>query len=146
MIYNELAPIAALKRKSSCGVLGIYRVDAYICPAKEMVSMIVATTENIPNYEVTEVLGTAFGVVVRARGIGGDIMASLKGLVGGEVKQYTQMIEDARRQAMDRMIENAHAMGGDAITMMRFDSGDVAQNMSEIVAYGTVVKLRPAQR
>ncbi|CAH8772477.1 YbjQ family protein [Paenibacillus dendritiformis] len=108
--------------------------------------MIVATTENIPNYEVIEVIGTAFGVVVRARGIGGDIMASLKGLVGGEVKQYTQMIEDARRQAMDRMIENAHAMGGDAITMMRFDSGDVAQNMSEIVAYGTVVKLRPVQR
>lgn len=107
--------------------------------------MIVVTTERIANYEVSEVLGTAFGVVVRARGIGGDIMASLKGLVGGEVKQYTQMIEDARRQAMDRMIENAHAMGGDGIIMMRFDSGDVGQNMSEIVAYGTVVKLKAVQ-
>lgn len=104
--------------------------------------MIVVTTEQISGYEVTEVLGATFGVVVRSRGIGGDIMASLKGLVGGEVKQYTSMIEDARRQAMDRMVQNAHAMGGDAIIMMRFDSGDIGTNMSEIVAYGTAVKVR----
>lgn len=104
--------------------------------------MIIATTENIAGYEVEEVLGSTFGVVVRARGIGGDILASLKGLVGGEIKQYTQMIEDARRQALDRMVQNAHAMGADAIIMMRFDSGDVGNNMSEIVAYGTAVKLR----
>ncbi|MEB3101077.1 YbjQ family protein [Ferviditalea candida] len=104
--------------------------------------MIVTTTENIKGFEVTEVLGTAFGVVVRARGIGGDILASLKGLVGGEIKQYTQMIEDARRQAMDRMVQNAHAMGADAVVMMRFDSGDIGSNMSEIVAYGTAVKAR----
>jgi|SRR5690606_22403175 uncharacterized protein YbjQ (UPF0145 family) len=104
--------------------------------------MLVVTTEHVPGYEVTEVLGSAFGVVVRARGIGGDILASLKGLVGGEIKQYTQMIEDARRQALDRMVQNAHAMGADAVVMMRFDSGDVGHNMSEIVAYGTAVKLR----
>lgn len=106
--------------------------------------MLITTTENIHNFEIVETLGTAFGVVVRARGIGGDILASLKGIVGGEVKQYTQMIEDARRQAIDRMVQNAHAMGGDAIIMMRFDSGDVGNNMSEIVAYGTVVRTRPA--
>lgn len=104
--------------------------------------MIITTTENVAGYEITEVLGSAFGVVVRARGIGGDILASLKGLVGGEIKQYTQMIEDARRQALDRMVQNAHAMGADAVVMMRFDSGDVGHNMSEIVAYGTAVKLR----
>lgn len=104
--------------------------------------MIIATTEHISGYETTEVLGAAFGVVVRSRGIGGDILASLKGIVGGEIKQYTQMIEDARRQAIDRMVQNAHAMGADAIVMMRFDSGEVGQNMSEIVAYGTAVKLR----
>jgi uncharacterized protein YbjQ (UPF0145 family) len=104
--------------------------------------LLVTTTENIKGYEVTEILGTAFGVVVRARGLGGDIVASLKGLVGGEVKQYTQMIEDARRQALDRMVKNAHEMGGDAIVMMRFDSGDIGTNMSEIVAYGTAVKTR----
>ncbi|CAH0118367.1 MULTISPECIES: YbjQ family protein [unclassified Paenibacillus] len=105
--------------------------------------MLITTTENIKNYEITEVYGTAFGVVVRARGLGGDIMASLKGLVGGEVTQYTQMIEDARRQAIDRMIQNAHAMGANAVVMMRFDSGDIGSNMSEIVAYGTAVQARP---
>lgn len=105
--------------------------------------MIVTTTENIKGYEVTEVLGAVFGVVVRARGLGGDILASLKGLVGGEIKQYTQMIEDARKQALDRMVQNAHAMGADAIVMMRFDSGDIGSNMSEIVAYGTAVRIRP---
>jgi uncharacterized protein YbjQ (UPF0145 family) len=104
--------------------------------------MIIATTEGVAGYEVTEVLGTAFGVVVRARGIGGDIMASLKGLVGGEVTQYTQMVEDGRKQAMDRMVKNAAAMGADAVIMMRFDSGDIGQNMSEIVSYGTAVRLR----
>jgi uncharacterized protein YbjQ (UPF0145 family) len=104
--------------------------------------MIITTTENIKGYEVTEVFGAAFGVVVRARGLGGDIMASLKGLVGGEVKQYTQMIEDARKQALDRMVKNAHAMGADAVVMMRFDSGDIGSNMSEIVAYGTAVKVQ----
>lgn len=103
--------------------------------------MLVSTTERLAGHEITEVLGTAFGVVVRARGLGGDILASLKGLVGGEIKQYTQMIEDARRQAMDRLVQNAHAMGADAIVMMRFDSGDVGSNMSEIVAYGTAVKI-----
>jgi uncharacterized protein YbjQ (UPF0145 family) len=104
--------------------------------------MIISTTEGIAGYEVTEVLGTTFGVVVRARGIGGDILASLKGLVGGEVTQYTQMVEDGRKQAMDRMVKNAAAMGADAVIMMRFDSGDIGQNMSEIVSYGTAVRLQ----
>ncbi|MCR8644937.1 YbjQ family protein [Paenibacillus sp. N1-5-1-14] len=104
--------------------------------------MMISTTEGLAGYEVTEVLGTTFGVVVRARGLGGDIMASLKGLVGGEVKQYTQMIEDARKQAIDRMVQNAAEMGGNAVIMMRFDSGDIGQNMSEIVAYGTAVRVR----
>lgn len=103
--------------------------------------MIISTTENIAGHRISEVFGATFGVVVRARGIGGDIMASLKGLVGGEVKQYTQMIEDARRQALDRMVRNAAAMGANAVIMMRFDSGDIGQNMSEIVAYGTAVRI-----
>lgn len=107
--------------------------------------MIVVTTEKVAGHEIAEVLGMTVGVVVRARGIGGDLLASLKGLVGGEIKQYTQMIEDARRQAMDRMVQNAHAMGADAIVMMRFDSGDIGSNMSEIVSYGTAVKLRKAE-
>ncbi|MCP1143452.1 YbjQ family protein [Lysinibacillus endophyticus] len=106
--------------------------------------MIIVTTENIPNYKVTEVLGPVFGLTVRARGIGKDIVASLKGLVGGEINQYTEMLEDARKQAIDRMVKNAAAMGADAIVMMRFDSGEIGQNMSEIIAYGTAVKIDKA--
>lgn len=103
--------------------------------------MIVVTTEKIPGYEVVEVYGPSFGVVVRARGLVRDIGAVLKGLVGGEISQYTQMIEDARRQALDRLVENASAMGANAIIMMRFDNGSIGQNMSEVVAYGTAVKV-----
>lgn len=101
--------------------------------------MIIVTSENIANHRVTEVLGPVFGLTVRARGIGKDIMASLKGLVGGEINQYTEMLEDARKQAIDRMVKNASAMGANAIVMMRFDSGEIGQNMSEIIAYGTAV-------
>ncbi|WP_338449427.1 YbjQ family protein [Niallia oryzisoli] len=101
--------------------------------------MLVVTTERIPNYKIVEVKGPVFGLTVRARGIGKDIMASFKGLVGGEINQYTEMLEDARKQAMDRMVENAKAMGANAIIMMRFDSGEIGQNMSEIVSYGTAV-------
>ncbi|OCA81600.1 hypothetical protein A8F94_22285 [Bacillus sp. FJAT-27225] len=99
--------------------------------------MIVVTTEKIEGYRVKEVKGPCFGLIVRSRGLGGDIMAGLKGLVGGEIKQYTSMLEDSRKEAMDRMIRNATEMGANAIIMMRFDSGEIGQNMSEIVAYGT---------
>lgn len=101
--------------------------------------MIIVTTENVANYKVTQVLGPVFGLTVRARGIGKDIVASLKGLIGGEINQYTEMLEDARKQAIDRMVKNAGAMGANAIIMMRFDSGEIGQNMSEIIAYGTAV-------
>ncbi|BDH60271.1 hypothetical protein MTP04_04010 [Lysinibacillus sp. PLM2] len=102
--------------------------------------MIIVTTENIPNYRVTEVLGPVFGLTVRARGLGKDITAALKGLIGGEINQYTEMLEDARKQAIDRMVENATAMGANGIVMMRFDSGEIGQSMSEIIAYGTAVR------
>ncbi len=101
--------------------------------------MIIVTTEQIPNYRIKEIKGPVFGITVRARGIGKDIVASLKGLVGGEINQYTEMLEDARKQSIDRMVENAQAMGANAITMMRFDSGEIGQSMSEIIAYGTAV-------
>jgi len=101
--------------------------------------MIVVTTENIEGYKLVEVKGPVFGVIVRSRGLGGDILAGLKSLVGGEIKQYTAMLEDARKEAMDRMTKNASEMDANAIIMMRFDSGEIGQNMSEIVAYGTAV-------
>ena len=101
--------------------------------------MLVATTENIAGYRTCETLGQAFGVVVRSRGIGGNIIASLRSIVGGEIHEYTQLLEEERRQAVDRLVRNATAMGANAVVMMRFDSSEIGQAMSEIVAYGTAV-------
>lgn len=103
--------------------------------------MVVATTEQIAGRRITRTLGQVFGVVVRSRGLGGNIMAGLRSIVGGEITEYTAMLEEARRHALDRMVQNATAMGADAIVMMRFDSSELGQSMSEIVAYGTAVTL-----
>lgn len=107
--------------------------------------MLIVTTENIANHKIVEIKGPVFGITVRARGIGKDIVASLKGLLGGEISQYTEMLEDARKQAIDRMVENARAMDANAVIMMRFDSGEIGQNMSEIIAYGTAVVVEEDQ-
>lgn len=103
--------------------------------------MIIITGEHVPGYKIKEIKGPAFGLTVRARGLGKDITAAFKGIVGGEVKQYVEMLEDARKEAMDRMTANAQQMGADAIIMFRFDSGNISSTMSEIVAYGTAVTL-----
>ena len=105
--------------------------------------MLVVTTENIPHYRVVEIKGQCFGVVVRSRGIGGNIIAGLRSIVGGEIHEYTQMLEEARRHAIDRLVQNATAMGANAILMMRFDSSEIGQTMSEIVAYGTAAIVEP---
>jgi uncharacterized protein YbjQ (UPF0145 family) len=105
--------------------------------------MLVVTTENVPGHQVIQVKGQVFGVVVRSRGIGGNMMAGLRSLVGGEIHEYTQMLEEARRHALDRLVSNAKMMGANAVLMMRFDSAEIGQTMSEIVAYGTAVVLDP---
>ena len=99
--------------------------------------LIVTTTENIPEARVVRTLGQVFGLTVRSRSLGGNIAAVLKSLIGGEIKSYVKLNEDSRRQALDRMVQNAAAMGANAITMMRFDSTEMGGGMSEIVAYGT---------
>ena len=106
--------------------------------------MIVVTTENVVGYRVKETKGQVFGVVVRSRGLGGNIMAGLRSIVGGEITEYTQLLEEARRHAVDRMVQNAQAMGANGIIMMRFDSSEIGQVMSEIVAYGTAAVLEKA--
>ncbi|HEX7128638.1 MAG TPA: YbjQ family protein [Rhodanobacteraceae bacterium] len=106
--------------------------------------MIIVTTESVAGHRVRETKGQVFGVVVRSRGIGGNVMAGLRSLVGGEIHEYTQMLEEARRHAIDRLTANAQAMGANAVIMMRFDSAEIGQTMSEIVAYGTAVVLEPA--
>ncbi len=105
--------------------------------------MIVTTTENVSGHRVRTALGQVFGVVVRSRGLGGNIMAGLRSLVGGEIHEYTQLLEETRKQAIDRMVRNAAAMGANAVVMMRFDSSEIGQTMSEIVAYGTAVVIEP---
>ena len=101
--------------------------------------MIIVTTEHVAGYRVLETKGQVFGLVVRSRGIGGNVMAGLRSIVGGEISEYTQMLEEARRHATDRMVQNAQALGANAVVMMRFDSSEIGQTMSEIVAYGTAV-------
>src|ERR1700734_3644852 len=100
-------------------------------------SIIVTTTENIPGTRVVKTIGQVFGLTVRSRSLGGNIAAALKSLVGGEIGSYVKLNEDSRRQALDRMVQNAAAMGANAVTMMRFDSTEMGRSMSEIVAYGT---------
>ncbi len=105
--------------------------------------LMVVTTPYVPHFRVTEVKGEVFGLVVRSRGLGGNIMAGLRSLGGGEIHEYTEMLEQSRHQAIERLMANAAAMGANAIISMRFDSSSLADYMSEIVAYGTAVVLVP---
>jgi len=104
--------------------------------------MIIATTDIIPNKEITEILGIARGSTVRARNIGRDIFAGLKNIVGGEIEEYTKLQAESREQAMQRMKNDAQKLGADAIINMRLTTSMVMQGASEILAYGTAVKLK----
>jgi uncharacterized protein YbjQ (UPF0145 family) len=106
--------------------------------------MIVATTENVAGHRAVECFGQVFGVVVRSRSIGGNLAAAIRSIGGGEIKEYTSLVEETRRHAIDRLVTNATAMGANAVVMMRFDSGEIGQTMSEVVAYGTAVRVEPA--
>jgi uncharacterized protein YbjQ (UPF0145 family) len=101
--------------------------------------IVVSTTESIAGHKTVATLGQVFGVVVRSRGIGGNIAAGLRSIVGGEIKEYTALVEETRRHAIDRLIQNAVLMGGNAVVMMRFDSRSIGETMNEVVAYGTAV-------
>lgn len=105
--------------------------------------MLVVTTWNAPGFEVREIRGEVFGLVVRSRSIFGNIGAMLRSLFGGEIKAYTTLLEHSRQQAIDRMIENARSRGANAILSMRFDASQIAGTMSEIVAYGTAAIVEP---
>jgi uncharacterized protein YbjQ (UPF0145 family) len=102
--------------------------------------MIVVTTPFLAGNRVLESKGMVFGLVVRSRGIGGNVMAQLRSLGGGEIHEYTSLLEDTRRQALDRLVQNATLMGANAIL---FDSSELSGTMSEIVAYGTAVVVEP---
>lgn len=104
--------------------------------------MIVSTTDFVPGYEVSEILGVVFGNTVRAKHIGKDITAALKNIVGGELEEYTEMLRDAREEALNRMINEAKKLGADAVLNVRFTTSQTMAGATELLAYGTAVKLR----
>lgn len=104
--------------------------------------MIITNTETVAGREITESLGIARGSTVRARNVGRDIFAGLKNLVGGEIDEYTRLQAQAREEAMERMINDAQKLGADAVVNVRFTTSMIMQGASEILAYGTAVKLK----
>ncbi|WP_048812787.1 heavy metal-binding domain-containing protein [Acidilobus saccharovorans] len=105
--------------------------------------IIITTSNDVPGHRVVKVLGVALGITVRSRGLGGNLLASLRSLVGGEIKEYTEMSEQARIQAIQRMVEHAKSMGANAVIAFRLDSNEIGETMDEIIAYGTAVVVEP---
>jgi uncharacterized protein YbjQ (UPF0145 family) len=104
--------------------------------------MLISTMNDLPGYEVTEVLGEVFGITVRSRNVGSQLGAGLKSMVGGELRGMTKMLGDSRAEAQDRLVEAAEQRGADAVLAMRFDANDLWSIGQEICAYGTAVKIR----
>jgi uncharacterized protein YbjQ (UPF0145 family) len=105
--------------------------------------MLVTTTWNVAGHRVTETKGEVFGLVVRSRSVFMNIGAQLRALFGGEIKVYTDLLEQSRQQAVERMVEQARQMGANAVLSMRFDASAISNMMSEIVAYGTAAVIEP---
>ncbi len=103
--------------------------------------MIVTNTDLVPRKEIVEILGIAKGNTIRAKHLGKDIMSSLKHLVGGELKEYTVMIDEARDVAYDKMVAEAKVLGADAVVSVRFSTSAIAQGAAEVLCYGTAVKV-----
>ena len=106
-------------------------------------NFIIVTTNDIAGYEVVQVLGEVFGLIVRARNVFSNVGASLRTLFGGEVGGYTTLLTDSRNQAIERLKTAARERGGNAVLAMRFDCNEIADLMSEVAAYGTAVIVRP---
>ena len=104
--------------------------------------MLIATTDTLPDREIAETLGLVRGATVRAKHIGTDLVAGLRNLVGGEMKGYSSLLAGAREQALDRMCDEARARGADAVIGFRLETSQIMQGASEIVAYGTAVRLK----
>lgn len=104
--------------------------------------MIIVTTDNLPGYEVTEVLGLVKGSCIKSKHLGKDIGAGLKSLVGGELKGYSELLEESREEALSRMIKQAEGMGANAVLGLRFMSSQIMSTAAEFIAYGTAVKVQ----
>jgi uncharacterized protein YbjQ (UPF0145 family) len=102
----------------------------------------IVTTDSVPGRETAQALGVVRGSTVRAKHVGSDIVAALRNVVGGEIKEYAALMAGAREQAFDRMADAAVALGADAVVAVRFETSNIAQGASEILAYGTAVRLK----
>jgi uncharacterized protein YbjQ (UPF0145 family) len=103
--------------------------------------MIISNTESVPGRTIVEFYGVVTGNTVRAKHVGRDIMAGLKNIVGGELKGYTELLQDSRREATDRMVEQAESMGANAVVNIRFATSSISQGAAELFAYGTAVRV-----
>lgn len=104
--------------------------------------MKLTTQDTFVDHEIASTLGLVRGNTIRARHVGKDILAALRNLVGGEIHEYTKMLAEAREQSLDRMVEEARALGADAVVGIRFMTSPVMQGAAELLVYGTAVKLR----
>ncbi|HHE54974.1 MAG TPA: YbjQ family protein [Caldithrix abyssi] len=104
--------------------------------------MIISTSDKIPGYEVVQILGIVEGNTIRARNLGRDILAFLKGIIGGEIEEYTKLMAESREQALDRMKAMATGLGADAVIDVRFSTSYIMASAAEILVYGTAVKLK----
>ena len=104
--------------------------------------MLIATTNDIPGYEIEEVFGEVFGLTVRSRNMFSQFGAGLKSMVGGELRGMTKALHESRQQVIDRMVDEAESKGANAIVAMRFDASDLGQAWTEICAYGTAVRVK----
>jgi uncharacterized protein YbjQ (UPF0145 family) len=102
------------------------------------------TSNYVPGYRIDKVLGMVYGITVRSRGVGGNIIAGLRTIAGGEIKEYTEMAHQARQQALDRLMEHAQSLGANAVISVMFDSTEIGGTMDEIIAFGTAVSISPA--
>ena len=103
--------------------------------------MIISNTESIPGRQIVEFYGVVTGNTVRAKHVGRDIMAGLKNLVGGELTGYTELLQDSRKEATERMVEQAESMGANAVVNVRFATSSISQGAAELFAYGTAVRV-----
>ncbi len=108
--------------------------------------VIVVTTPYIQGYKIVKTVGICLGITVRSRGLGGRLLASLRSIAGGEIKEFTEMSEQSRIQAIERMISHAKQLGANAVISFRLDSNEIAETMDEIIAYGTAVVVEPDEK
>jgi uncharacterized protein YbjQ (UPF0145 family) len=132
-----------------CGA--VLKTDAAFCSscgapveASSTAKLLLLTSNYAPGYKVDKVMGLVYGITVRSRGIGGNIVAGLRTIGGGEILEYTEMAHQARQQALDRLSEQAARLGANAVLSVLFDSNEIGNTMAEIIAFGTAVVISPA--